>query len=489
MTWSDALVSVSAVIDDSLYIGNLASALSQDVHKKFGITHVLSVCAEHTFEPKPNWLAVVVQDSEYEDLLIHFPQTCAFIQTALDKGGRVLVHCMMGVSRSATVVCAYLMMTQRISAKAAIQYLQKRRSQVHPNFGFRKQLQVFADCRYKPSCTHTEYIAWKRRQKREATKYLNLISDTIPFIPGQLYISSEFPRDPEAAESLLLDLGTTHLLSISSAQLPKPNIPPNFEHCFIDVPNNARETLLLELPTACQFIGEAIQAGKQVLVQCRVELRACIIACAYLMVTQKLSPRQAQGILESALPLYNPTATFHRHLELFAACEYKPSSSHPLVQAWLTEQASVCASSATCSSSPLSTFQRQPSSSADVEPPVPIDICSPTFSQPIAPVPSTTSMPSGASQRSNLKSNFQTFHAHSEGITTCGGLLTSQSSMSASMATICSTSPSIVAPPITVGGLSPPRSSSPPGYSHSTHSPNSTGAPRLDYRRRGTISV
>ena len=106
-------------------------------------------------------------------------------------------------------------MSQRIPASIAIQYLQKRkqsprpceqhtyacwfhplvcgggagRPQVHPNYGFRKQLQVFADCRYNPSCTNAEYIAWKRRQKREVTKYLNLISDTVPIIPDQLYIS------------------------------------------------------------------------------------------------------------------------------------------------------------------------------------------------------------------------------------------------------------------------------------------------------------
>ncbi|KAI6101715.1 hypothetical protein EV401DRAFT_788051 [Pisolithus croceorrhizus] len=338
MTWSDTPVSVNAVIDSMLFIGNLAAALSLDARKKLGITHVLSVCTEHTFEPQHNWLTVAAQDSEYEDLLIHFPRTCAFIQSALDEGGRVLVHCMMGISRSATVVCAYLMLSQRLSAQAAIRFLQRRRPQVHPNYGFRKQLQAFADCRFNPSCTNAEYIAWKRRQKREATKYLNLVTDTIPVIPDQLYINSEFPSDPDSAESLLLDLGATHLLSISSAQLPKPNLPPIFEHCFIDIPNNAREALLLELPTACRFIGDAIQSGKQVLIQCRVELRACVVACAYLMTIRKLTPRQAHGVLESALPLYNPTSTFYCHLDLFAACEYAPTQDHPLVRAWLAER-------------------------------------------------------------------------------------------------------------------------------------------------------
>ncbi|KAG1738593.1 protein-tyrosine phosphatase-like protein [Suillus paluster] len=357
MTWSDVSISIDPIITDNVFIGNLSAALSIDLRKKFGITHVLSVCTEYS-SADPNHLTIPVQDSEYEDLLIYLPQGCNFIQSALDQGGKVLVHCVMGVSRSPTVVCAYreftslcslhslwnayfgctlgqVMSTQRLSAHAAIQYVRKRRPEIHPNYGFMKQLITFSECRYKPSRTNGEYIAWKRRQKREVSKYLDLIADTVPVIPDQLYLSSDFPRDPDAAESLLLDLGMTHVLSISSAQLPKPDLPL-FNHCFIDIPNNGREALLLELPTACKFIGDAITSGGQVLVQCRVELRACIIVCAYFMFTRHVSPRQALGLLESALPLYNPTDNFYRHLDLFAACNYAPTPNNPLVQAWIS---------------------------------------------------------------------------------------------------------------------------------------------------------
>ena len=162
-----------------------------------------------------------------------------------------------------------------------------------------RQLHAFSQCRYKPSCTNSEYIAWKRRQKREVTQYLNLLTDCIPVVPDQLYITrfvrwtrpvsqvidgpliSEFPGDADAAESLLLDLGATHLVSISSAQVPPPNLPSIIQHYFINVPNHAREALLLELPCVCKFIGDAIAGGGQVLVQCRAELRACIVVCAY----------------------------------------------------------------------------------------------------------------------------------------------------------------------------------------------------------------
>lgn len=334
MTWSDTPISIDPIITDNVFIGNLTAALSTDVRKKLGITHILSVCTEYS-STDHNHLTIPVQDSEYEDLLIHLPRACSFIQSALAQGGKVLVHCAMGVSRSPTVVCAYLMSTQRLSARAAIQYVRKRRPKIHPNYGFMKQLIAFGECRYKPSCTNSEYIAWKRRQNREVSKYLDLIANTVPMIPDQLYLSSDFPGDFDAAESLLLDLGMTHVLSISSAQLPKPDLPL-FNHCFINIPNNGREALLLELPTACKFIGDAITGGGQVLVQCRVELRACIIVCAYFMLTRRVSPRQALGLLESALPLYNPTDTFYRHLDLFAACNYVPTPNNPLVQAWIT---------------------------------------------------------------------------------------------------------------------------------------------------------
>lgn len=52
-------------------------------------------------------MTIGVQDTEYDDLLIHLPNACQFIQAALDEGGKVLVHCVMGVSRSATVICAF----------------------------------------------------------------------------------------------------------------------------------------------------------------------------------------------------------------------------------------------------------------------------------------------------------------------------------------------------------------------------------------------
>lgn len=55
--------------------------------------------------------------------------------------GRVLVHCAMGVSRSATLVLAFLMICENMTLVEAIQTVQARR-EICPNSGFLRQLQV-----------------------------------------------------------------------------------------------------------------------------------------------------------------------------------------------------------------------------------------------------------------------------------------------------------------------------------------------------------
>ena len=77
------------------------------------ITHILSVCSEPIPAEVPEagicHKRIAVEDVDYADLLIHLPAACDFIEGALSSGGVVLVHCVQGLSRSATVIAAYCM--------------------------------------------------------------------------------------------------------------------------------------------------------------------------------------------------------------------------------------------------------------------------------------------------------------------------------------------------------------------------------------------
>jgi protein-tyrosine phosphatase len=51
---------------------------------------------------------VPVLDVPWENMSKHFQASIKFIKSVVEMGGNVFVHCYGGVSRSATVVLAYL---------------------------------------------------------------------------------------------------------------------------------------------------------------------------------------------------------------------------------------------------------------------------------------------------------------------------------------------------------------------------------------------
>jgi len=78
-------------------------------------------------------------DVPQTNISIHFNDVADFIDLALEAGGKVLVNCEMGMSRSSTCVLAYLMLRHHMSAGEALSMVRKHRY-VRPNAGFLKQL-------------------------------------------------------------------------------------------------------------------------------------------------------------------------------------------------------------------------------------------------------------------------------------------------------------------------------------------------------------
>ncbi|KAF7324454.1 Phosphatases II [Mycena sanguinolenta] len=231
-------------------------------------------------------------------------------QTPRYFGGRVLIHCVMGVSRSTTVLAAYLMKTRSLCPAAALSFIKQHRPRVQPNYGFLKQLNTFLECGYLPTATHPAYISWKKKHKRDVTQFLNHIIDCVAIIPDALMLCSEFPSEPDQAELLLLELGVTHFLSLAPAEMRRTN-------CWLPFPMSAISS------------GNAVAGGGKVLVYSLLEVRACTVVGAYLMSSRNISPEAATNIVKDALPLFDPTLNFTRALSLFAACRYKPTRDHP----------------------------------------------------------------------------------------------------------------------------------------------------------------
>lgn len=86
---------------------------------------------------------VRVYDDEKTDLLKHWDNTFRYISRAKMEGSKVLVHCKMGISRSASVVVAYAMKAYNWDFGQAIQHVKEKRNCIKPNKAFVSQLETY----------------------------------------------------------------------------------------------------------------------------------------------------------------------------------------------------------------------------------------------------------------------------------------------------------------------------------------------------------
>ncbi|EMC97569.1 hypothetical protein BAUCODRAFT_33280 [Baudoinia panamericana UAMH 10762] len=130
----------------SIYIGGLFTVRRRVALEASGITHILSVLKlpldQRLFEGFTHKV-VEVDDVDDENLLEHFPACIRFIRDAVGSGGGVLVHCAMGKSRSATVVCAFLIQKYGITPDEALAQIREARPLCEPNDGFWQQLKLY----------------------------------------------------------------------------------------------------------------------------------------------------------------------------------------------------------------------------------------------------------------------------------------------------------------------------------------------------------
>lgn len=151
-------------VTENLSISDIYAAKNAKLLAEHGITHILSLLSFATIEPVPSGvrnLKLDILDYEDENILDEFKITNRFIDEALEKEGKVLIHCQAGISRSSTVLCAYLMKSLGLSREDAFAKISAVRSIVRPNPGFWRQLQVYEECGHDPHKGHPAYDRWE----------------------------------------------------------------------------------------------------------------------------------------------------------------------------------------------------------------------------------------------------------------------------------------------------------------------------------------
>lgn len=124
-----------------LYISSYKEAMNNSLLKSNNITHIINLSqVDIQFPSYITYLYIDIDDYSNVPIYKFFDETNQFIMNAIASGGNVLVHCYAGISRSATIVLAYLIYVNKMTIDDALYLLRSARSIVDPNPGFIDQL-------------------------------------------------------------------------------------------------------------------------------------------------------------------------------------------------------------------------------------------------------------------------------------------------------------------------------------------------------------
>ena len=151
-------------IVDNIWLGNYFAAKDIEFLKKKGIKKILTVMNDYGPKYENNEFIhkkYLVDDINSQNIIQYFGECLNFM-----KGDeKILVHCMAGASRSATIVIAYLMWTKKMKFDDALKLTISKRSIVYPNLGFIDQLKKFEklliDNDYDIDKINFKEIKWK----------------------------------------------------------------------------------------------------------------------------------------------------------------------------------------------------------------------------------------------------------------------------------------------------------------------------------------
>jgi len=133
--------SLPIAIDEHVYIGDEDSARDIEVLQGLGITHILIAGSYmRAYLTNMNYKQLPLEDSLEQNLTNYLSDALAYIENA---EGKILVHCAAGISRSGSIIVAYLMKKNNTGFDTALSMARNKSSRIRPNPNFERQLRDF----------------------------------------------------------------------------------------------------------------------------------------------------------------------------------------------------------------------------------------------------------------------------------------------------------------------------------------------------------
>jgi len=141
MAGSMHVVSQVSEIMPHIYLTSVYGATKENVLRK-KITLLINAAQELPKQDIPGVevIKLFLDDTPYAIINVYFDRIADKIAEHVNRGGKCMIHCVLGVSRSTTLLLAYLMKHKSMNLRHAHEYVLARRSCIRPNPGFWRQL-------------------------------------------------------------------------------------------------------------------------------------------------------------------------------------------------------------------------------------------------------------------------------------------------------------------------------------------------------------
>ena len=131
-------------ITNTIYLGNIDAAFNKKKLKQIGIKKILTVMeafGNHYSSNEFIHKSIDIEDNYQTNIIRYFKECFLFIE----GNDKIFVHCAAGMSRSPTIVIAYIMWKNKINLNKAIKIVKKKRPLNSPNDNFMNQLKIFEE--------------------------------------------------------------------------------------------------------------------------------------------------------------------------------------------------------------------------------------------------------------------------------------------------------------------------------------------------------
>ena len=102
-------------------------------------------CAKE-FKISGNFLHISILDFDDEFIFPHIDKFIKFMDEKINEDKKIYIHCVKGISRSATFVIIYLMYSKKIyNYQLILDFVKSKRNIINPNRGFIKSLEIYQE--------------------------------------------------------------------------------------------------------------------------------------------------------------------------------------------------------------------------------------------------------------------------------------------------------------------------------------------------------